>query len=548
MKTLTAGCRLSCIASITVIICSSSYAQTLQLDASQASQQIEQTPQPCIQLTQLEIHEIATQQASTNFDWLTRTLWSDIRQELKERCFRSDDVSWSIQKGQNLLLEQGFITTRLLAGPQDIRQGRLILTLVPGRIHAIRTYDGRNDVFELINAFPMQAGDLLNLRDIEQALENIKRNPSVDANIQIQPASANDEQPGESDLVVTISESFPLRLVQSLDDSGTKETGKFQASTTLSLDNVFSLNDLFYLSHTTDLGGGGLPGIRGAQSDAYHYSLPYGYWLLSASMTGGRYYQSVAGINQNYIYSGTSATNELKISRVLSRNQNEKLSASIFAFQRITNNFIDGTEVAVQKRVEGGWGGNLQYKQFVQAATVDVGLTYKRGTGAFGAIAAPEQAYGEGSSLFSLATVDANLSVPFKLGTQEFRSTQTFRVQTNYSPLTPLNRFNLGGRYTIRGFDGESILSAERGWLLRSEASFIFSHGANELYWAIDQGEVAGASSDALVGKRLTGMALGLRGRISTINFDVFISAPIQKPDGFVTASSTSGFSLIAGF
>ena len=29
--------------------------------------------------------------------------------------------------------------------------------------------------------------------------------------------------------------------------------------------------------------------------------------------------------------------------------------------------------------------------------------------------------------------------------------------------------FSIGGRYTVRGFDGEASLMGERGWLLRND-------------------------------------------------------------------------------
>lgn len=43
------------------------------------------------------------------------------------------------------------------------------------------------------------------------------------------------------------------------------------------------------------------------------------------------------------------------------------------------------------------------------------------------------------------------------------------RAQWNRTPLTPQDRFAIGGRYTVRGFDGETSLMGERGWLLRND-------------------------------------------------------------------------------
>src|SRR5690606_36095447 len=94
------------------------------------------------------------------------------------------------------------------------------------------------------NALPVQSGDILNLRAIEQGLENLKRVPTAEADIQIVPA----ELPGESDVLVQWTQAFPFRLTTSVDDSGTRATGKYQGSVTVSYDHWLTLNDLFYVS------------------------------------------------------------------------------------------------------------------------------------------------------------------------------------------------------------------------------------------------------------------------------------------------------------
>ncbi|WP_412071644.1 POTRA domain-containing protein [Pseudomonas fluorescens] len=43
---------------------------------------------------------------------------------------------------QNAIIERGFVTTRVLAPPQDLNSGVLQLTLIPGRIHSIRFAEG----------------------------------------------------------------------------------------------------------------------------------------------------------------------------------------------------------------------------------------------------------------------------------------------------------------------------------------------------------------------------------------------------------------------
>ena len=312
---------------------------------------------PCFIIKRL-VFQDTQGQAVDQFEKLRQSLINDVSAPFLGQCVGSQGVKWLIDRGQKRLIEQGFVTTRLLAGPQDMSEGSLRLTVVPGHIHAIRFKQPQDPRANAVNVFPMQVGDLLNLRDIEQALENFKRIPTADADIQIEPAQGEDSKVGDSDLVVSYTQAMPLRMTFSVDDSGTKETGKFQGASTFSFDNMLTLNDLFYFTHNGDLGGG-KTGPRSSQSDTFHYSLPYGYWLLGATFTNGNYYQSVAGLNQNYIYSGTNANNEVKLSRMLIRDKDQKLNLSITAFQRTTDNAIDGTEVAVQKRVEGGCGATI---------------------------------------------------------------------------------------------------------------------------------------------------------------------------------------------
>ena len=156
------------------------------------------------------------------------------------RCLGTQGINTVLARMQHALVAQGWVTTRVLAAPQDLSPGTLRLTLVPGRIAAIRFADGAASAsassLGLHTAIPAQPGDLLNLRDIEQGLENLKRLPTADADIQIEPSTAPAARPGDSDLVISYRRAFPLRVSLSLDDSGTESTGRTQAGATVAWD------------------------------------------------------------------------------------------------------------------------------------------------------------------------------------------------------------------------------------------------------------------------------------------------------------------------
>lgn len=457
-------------------------------------------------------------------------------------------INLVMRRIQNAIIKRGYVTTRVLAAPQDLTTGTFKLTLTPGRVHDIRfatkeaAYYGRQ-----WNAVPTSAGDLLNLRDIEQALENFKRVPTVEADIQITPAqeiaTKPAVQPGDSDLVIKWQQKFPLRLSAGVDDSGSKANGKYQGNVTLSYDDLWLLNDLFYVSLNHDLGGGD-PGKRGTRGYTAHYSIPFGYWLLGFTSSSNRYHQTVFGLNQSYVYSGESQNNEIKLSRPMYRDAVRKTTLSLRGWERSSKNFTDDTEIEVQRRRMAGWELGINHREFIGASVLDVNLLYRRGTGAMSSLPAPEAAAGEGTSRPEIILADAQLNLPFALGKERFRYTGALKAQWNRTPLVPQDRFAIAGRYTVRGFNGENLLSAERGWLVRNDLSLALGKTGQEFYVGIDHGEIGGPSSVGLSGTCLTGGVLGLRGGYKGLTYDLFVGKPISKPSGFNTSSGVVGFNL----
>jgi hemolysin activation/secretion protein len=471
------------------------------------------------------------------------------------RCLGSRGVNLLMRRIQNALIAKGYTLAQVLAGPQPhLAAGTLELTLFPGRIRHIEFAPGSDSGGSdpratQWNAFPVQPGDLLNLRDIEQALENFKRVPSVEAGIELRAAEGAGAAPGQSDVIIHWKQDFPFRLSLSADDAGTRATGKYQGSVTLAYDHWWTLNDLFYLSLDHDLGKSGAgTGPYGTRGYTAHYSVPLGYWLLDLTTSRHRYHQSVAGASQTYLYSGTSRNGEIRLSRVVHRDATGKTTASLRGWTRASGNHIDDTEVLVQRRRMAGWGLALSHRAFIGAATLDANLDYRRGTGAGESQAAPEELFGEGTARPQIITADAQLNLPFKGAGQAWTYTGTWRRQWNKTPLIPQDRFAIGGRYSVRGFDGESQLLAERGWLLRNDLAIALGQSGQALYIGIDYGQVAGPSSDLLLGKHLSGAVLGWRGTFRNFSCDLFIGKPIGKPDGFQTARSVAGFNINGWF
>lgn len=460
-----------------------------------------------------------------------------IANQAQGRCLGGQGINLLMSTLQNRLVDHGYITTRVLAPTQDLKSGKLRLVVVPGYVRQVKLTPDSGHYIQPYSSFPAHAGNLLDLRDIEQGLENLQRLPTVQANMEIIPG----EQPGESDIALSWKQERMWRIGASLDDSGTKSTGRYQGGLTLSLDNPFSLSDLFYISGSTDLQN---QSGKGSKNITGHYSVPFGYWMAGVTANSYDYHQTIAGQNQDYRYSGKSKNLDFQLSRVLHRNGSQKTTLTYDVLARESSNYINDTEVEVQRRRTSGWRLGLQHRHYIQQATLDAGVSYQRGTRWFGALPAPEETFGEATALSKIVQLNAQLDVPFSLFSQNFRYNVQYLRQISDTPLTPQDQFAIGNRWTVRGFDGERTLNANHGWFVRNDLAWRTPLQGQELYLGVDYGEVGGYGSDYLAGQHLAGGVVGLRGYAFKVGYDLFAGVPFSKPEGFSTSPVTLGFNL----
>ncbi|WP_421507204.1 ShlB/FhaC/HecB family hemolysin secretion/activation protein [Erwinia rhapontici] len=452
------------------------------------------------------------------------------------QCLGGKGINLLMSALQNRLVDHGYVTARVLAPPQDINSGTLKLLLVPGKVRNVRLTPDSDRYVQLWSAMPAHAGNLLDLRDIEQGLENLQRLPTVQADMQIVPG----EQPGESDINVSWKQSRHWRLGATLDDSGSKSTGRYQGGLTLYLDNPLSLSDMFYVSAGKDLEQGG---DKGSKNTLIHYSVPFGYWTTGVTFSDYDYHQSGLGSGFDYQYKGKSKSMNFQLGRVLHRSGSQKTSFSYEVMTRQSRNYIEDTEIEQQRRQTAAWRLGLQHRHYIGQATLDTGVSYQRGTRWFGAEPAPEESYGEGTGLAKIIQLSVQLNAPFQLWGQSFRYNGQFQRQMTHSPLTPQDQMSIGNRWTVRGFDGEYTLNGDEGWFVRNDIAWQTPLPNQELYLGADYGEVKGGI-DYQVGHHLAGGVIGLRGNVLNTGYDLFAGVPFSKPDGFSTSPVSLGFNL----
>ncbi len=438
----------------------------------------------------------------------------------------------------NAFIDHGYITTRLTVPEQDLTGGTLTLVLVPGRIGAFRLAAG-SAAADWRSAFPARPGDILNLRDLEQGLEQLKRVPSQDADMTIVPG----DKPGDSDIVIAVRATKRWRLQLAVDDSGAAATGRFQLSTALALDNLLGRNDLFIYAVNGD--GDRKGELRGTRGDSFAYSLPWGNSTLAFSRYTYRFHQTVGDGATAFRYSGTIENNELRLTRLLGRDQTGKTSLDARLILGRGRNYVEDSEILVQRQTTTAFQLGLSHRRYAGSAVIDLAVANKRGVPWFGAQADPAALAADSpTTRYSIWLADAGFAVPAAVGGVRGRYSLAFHGQYT-GDLTFSGEFlGIGNRFTVRGFDGAQTLAAEYGWYLRNEFAAPLRTAGQEAYVGLDCGAVYGPSSASLPGRVLAGAVLGLRGAHGKTAYDIFVGWPLKKPAGFTTAGTTCGFEL----
>jgi len=443
---------------------------------------------------------------------------------------------------QRKLLDKGYVTSQVYIPEQNLNAGTLQFMVMPGRVEDIQ-YSDSSAHGPWRTAFPVRPGDILNIRDVEQGLEQMKRVSSQSVTMKLLPGTSV----GTSIIELSIKQDKPVHGSISFDNSGLESTGVYQGSFTTSFDQVFRANDTFTMSLSGDLSGAG--SIKGTRAASLNYVIPHGKDTFSLSFSKSRYHQTIQSNPYDFTYSGKSTTMKAKWNHVWSRTQREKRAFDISISTRHNHRFVNDMEIPVQALRTTSMEFGVSNRKYIGNATLYSRLGFQWGIGALGA--QPEHkasvAMGGPTSRYHMWLVDVDYRKPFIMGHRPASFTSSFHGQwvQGGKRVYSVDTINIGNRYSIYGFDGEYTLIGDSGWYVRNEVSSVIPRLNTEVYLGLDVGAVYGKSTEALVGKTIAGTALGVRGNYASgLLFDAFVSTPLYKPQGYHTKKFYSGFTV----
>lgn len=448
------------------------------------------------------------------------------------QCLGSIGLSNLKKSIQNELIKEGFITSRIAGVSYNAEKGLLALSLNYGRIGSISLSDNSSHYFNASSVFPLKPEDILNIRDIEQGVENINRIPGTLSDIRIIPSI----EPGVSDIEILRKQNKYWQLASWVDDSGTTATGRYQGGAALFLNNLTSLSDTLYVSHSQNIERSD---TRGNSSHAISYSLPYGFWSFDLFAGNSTYHQGIPGYAVDYQYKGKAESLSLQIGRTVSRGARYKTTLNAQLLERDYHYFINDTEIDLQRKRLTTIKIGAKHLHYIDDARVSLSLDLLKNMRWFQADDL-DGAYNLNSHIIK---AEASVFNPFMLSnlSMDYRGGLTLQLANYDLPIQ--DKLGIGSRNTVRGFDGELNLFGNKGIYWQNTMSWNLSSVPIQPYVGIDYGYVM--QSENAVGHQLAGGIAGVRIEKWNTSLDTFIGTPLYKPHGFATSSMNVGFSLV---
>ncbi|RDU70084.1 ShlB/FhaC/HecB family hemolysin secretion/activation protein [Helicobacter cholecystus] len=465
-------------------------------------------------------------------------------------CLSVSEISLLLEELNKSAIKEGYITTKFGLIPQDLKSGVLKIGIEVGIIDELEFRDNSTLMF-FSKDFAIKKGDILNNKEIEFGLSNIRRNKYLDPKVIITPLGE-----GSRVEIVVNKKALPLFFSATLDnggstgvrDYGSSSLDKFKSFLTSNIQSSF----LFGIENPTYLGdtlsffiNNSIPFTQGAHClyASASYALPIRRALLELS---GSYSQSASTLELDFsspINSSKSWSFSSKLSYLLLSNVFHSLSLGIGWNIKDTKNFLDKVELEVQRKFLSDVSLFLNYKHYFGISEFMMTLSLLQGISAFGSnkILGDHNPY-----LYTIPTLDFYLNIPFTLANQSFNFSSMLKTQISQSDLYASEKMNIGGRASVRGFDGLS-LSEQIGVIYRNDLVIYLPSVAGVIFapsLGLDAGYVQDFKESVDQYNFLSGGGVGIKMFASYFNMEFWWYYPIYNPYKVQTQSFYLSFGV----
>lgn len=450
-------------------------------------------------------------------------------------CVSTMAVTQLRRKITNTYVRDGYITSQAFVSPKPSAPDVLTIRVVEGRIDTITSVAAKGRSYTAAErdlAFPGITGKLLNLRDLEQGVDQLARMASADPTIDIVPS----EVPEASTIQVRRTRVASwIRPAISVNNDGAALTGRRLATASLDIDSPLGIADVWSLYYLTDIERAP---VRGVEAFGGFVSLPYGATTIIVSANRYRSRSVLRNADLAFLNSNASISGSAGLTNLIYRDRNTKVSiAATFSIYntvsriqsiRLSTNSYRVISAELGLRVQRRIGNDLLFGE----------LAFSQGFDVLGANAADT---GPGSDGVRASRITANLS--YQAGFDVFgaraRYLASLRGQVGLNTVLPVDRLSIGGSSTVRGFRDDGI-SGRTGYVLRQQVTIDLLRTFTErstgratqisMFAAYDQGGIAPRQGDRFERGFLHSATAGLRLQNRRLLGEISVAAPLSAP------------------
>lgn len=355
-------------------------------------------------------------------------------------------------------LARGLVTSRAYLPQQDLSSGHLRVLVVEGRVEGVRPEEGSGlSERELTMAFPSAPGQLLNLREIEQMVDQLNRLPSNKTQMELRPG----ETVGSSQVLVRNAPQKHWRASLSRNNEGLRSTGEQQVNLGVEWDSPLGLADQLVLRTGHDVVS---DHAHGSKNSAFYYNIPWGWWNFSYSYNESDYRSQAQANGFDFKQTGDSQNHQLRAERVVHRDATSKTSLSAGIAHLRTNNYIEGSRLdASSNRLSEAQFGINHGRRF-GSAFINIDLGMQKGTGAFDAQDNGHPRAGEPVAHYRKYTATISFIQGFQLLGENFSFSSLANGQRSEDVLFSPQRISLGGLASVRGLKDQSLAGDSGGY------------------------------------------------------------------------------------
>ncbi|WLG57070.1 ShlB/FhaC/HecB family hemolysin secretion/activation protein [Pseudomonas extremorientalis] len=358
-------------------------------------------------------------------------------------------------------IAKGRVTSRAYLPQQDLSSGHLQVLVVEGKLEGLKGAQGSTVTDrELAMAFPGKVGEALNLREVEQLVDQLSRLPSRQAQMELTPGS----QIGGSEVLVKNTPQKPWRASLSRNNDGQKSTGEQQWGAGLEWDSPLGLADQLILR-------GGHDAIsdhqKTSKNSMLYYNVPWGWWNFSYTYSESDYRTPGDLDGYKYKQTGDSQNHQLRAERVVHRDDVSKTSVNVGLTHLRTNNYFNDERLDVSSNRLSEFQVGINHGRRIGSAFVNLDVGMQNGTGAFDAQKDDqERIRGNLTPTPRYRKYTATLSYlqPFTLWGESLSFSSLATGQRSEDVLYPAQRMSLGGSYSVRGFKDQQLTGDSGGY------------------------------------------------------------------------------------